>query len=53
MNQTPSVSRTAWLVVVLLIPVALLNQPGDVCHGRDSSTTAQHFMHLSPALIGR
>jgi len=25
MNETPSVSRTAWLVVMLLIPVALLN----------------------------
>lgn len=25
MNQTPSASRTAWLVVILLIPVALLN----------------------------
>ena len=25
MNETPSVTRTAWLVVMLLIPVALLN----------------------------
>ena len=25
MNETPSASRTAWLVVILLIPVALLN----------------------------
>ena len=25
MNETPSASRTAWLVVMLLIPVALLN----------------------------
>ena len=25
MNATPSTSRTAWLVVLLLIPVALLN----------------------------
>jgi len=25
MNETPSASRTAWLVVALLIPVALLN----------------------------
>ena len=25
MSETPSASRTAWLVVMLLIPVALLN----------------------------